>query len=142
MPDATHMLAALQPTKENLGSAGIGNGALPQAAFDFCVTGGSRLLRVARAVTPQQAMELELRGLDVDALAAYSASGTDDWTRDLTLLTEKVEVEALGPQRLRVAVITAIEEALDPGRAGAGSPGRASAAGACRQDARPARRVD
>jgi hypothetical protein len=59
------------------------------------------------AVTPEQTMELELPGLDVDALAAYAASGSDDWTRDLSLLTEKVEVEALGPQRLRDAVVTA-----------------------------------
>jgi hypothetical protein len=54
-------------------------------------------------------------GADVDneALRAYADSGDDDWSRDLALLTEKVEVEALGPQRLRGAVITAIEEALD-----------------------------
>jgi hypothetical protein len=32
---------------------------------------------------------------------------------DLSLLTEKVEVEAVGPQRLREAVVTAIEDALD-----------------------------
>jgi hypothetical protein len=28
---------SLQPTQQNLGGAGIGNGALPQTAFDFCV---------------------------------------------------------------------------------------------------------
>jgi hypothetical protein len=33
--------------------------------------------------------------------------------RDLDLLTEKVEVEALGPQRLRAAVVAAIEDVLD-----------------------------
>ena len=64
-------------------------------------------------ITPEQAIELDLPGLDVDALAAYDASGDDDWTRDLSLLTEKVEVEALAPQQLRAAVLPAIEEALD-----------------------------
>jgi hypothetical protein len=28
---------SLQPTEKDLGSTGIGNGALPQTAFDFCV---------------------------------------------------------------------------------------------------------
>jgi len=72
------------------------------------------VLRFERvAVTPQQALGLDLPDLDKPSLMRYGASGFGDWDRDLSLLTEKVEVEALGPQRLRVAVTTAIEDVLD-----------------------------
>ena len=47
------------------------------------------------------------------SLVAYAASGDDDWTRDVRLLKTKIEVEALGAQRLREAVTTAIEDTLD-----------------------------
>ena len=73
------------------------------------------------AVTVEQAIELELEDVDREALLAYGASGTDDWARDVQFLDgtkaqrarRKVEVEALGPQRLRAAVTEAIESALD-----------------------------
>jgi hypothetical protein len=65
------------------------------------------------AVTPEQTIGLDIPGLDHESLIAYGKSGDDDWNRDLALLTESVEVEALGPQRLREAVTTAIESALD-----------------------------
>jgi hypothetical protein len=44
MPDATHMLAALQPTKENLGSTDIGgcHSTVAPAAFWPSSTDGSR----------------------------------------------------------------------------------------------------
>lgn len=53
------------------------------------------------------------RGPEEDSLRAYAASGECDWTRDIRLLKAKIEVEALGPQRLREAVTNAIEETLD-----------------------------
>lgn len=70
------------------------------------------------AITVEQALALaptlpNVREAERLSLVAYGASGTDDWTRDISLLKAKVEVEALGPQRLREAVTTAIEEALD-----------------------------
>jgi hypothetical protein len=45
----------------------------------------------------------ELSQADQDAIAAYAASGTDIWTRDLTLLdgVAKFELEVIDPPEVR-----------------------------------------
>ena len=70
------------------------------------------------AITVEQALALAPALPNVGeserwSLVAYTDSGACDWTRDIGLLEAKIEVEALGPQRLREALIAAMERHLD-----------------------------
>src|SRR5262249_48779046 len=108
----------MRPHVEHVGAflLGFAERAFPQRDKDERRQLVGEMLGFQRvAVTPAQAIALDLPDVDNDALRAYGESGGDDWSRDLKLLTEKVEVEALGPQRLREAVTEAIEDALDMG---------------------------
>lgn len=73
------------------------------------------------AITVEQALTLapalpNVGETERKSLVAYAASGECDWTRDIRLLKAKIEVEALGPQRLRDALIAAMEGRLDVDR--------------------------
>lgn len=67
------------------------------------------------ALTPELVSELAETDLDRERIAAYIASGTDVWDRDLGLLddVQKIETEALDPVQLRGLVVEAINDVLD-----------------------------
>jgi len=72
-------------------------------------------------LTPELALEraetADLTAADTDAIAAYAASGTNLWDRDLDLLdgVAKFELEALSPVELRGLLVGALDEVLDAG---------------------------
>jgi hypothetical protein len=72
-------------------------------------------------LTPQMALEraetADLSQADCDGIAAYAASGTGLWDRDLSLLdgVAKFELEALDPAELRALLVDALDGVLDQG---------------------------
>jgi 2-dehydropantoate 2-reductase len=106
--DATNALLgtrAPQPTKENLGRTGIGNGALPQATLDLRVRRGS-LLRRLTIVCVRHAI-LGAGGVGGLVGGALARAG-----RDVVLLL-RVETLARHPARLRVESVALGEFEVD-----------------------------
>ena len=67
------------------------------------------------ALTPEMARGLAETDTDRDRIDAYTASGSDVWDRDLSLLhgVQKIETEALDPVELRDLVVDAIDNIID-----------------------------